>query len=232
MPELAKERFAQMPFQTLGFIVSPDHPRAAVCAPEVVVVYDTDRREPVCELVIPEGLAAVSFSWDARRLIVAGRDRSLRMYELADHARLVWSVERVHDDALFAVAVSHDGTLIATGSEDRKIRLWDAATGAPRGRLLGHEYPVQALAIDEDGLHLASSDSVTLRLWDIAAADEPFALRGHVDGVGGLAIAPDGGVLVSMAHDIRLWDTRSLQSLGAAPSRSQHGWNALRVLLC
>jgi WD40 repeat protein len=96
--------------------------------------------------------------------------------------------------------------------------------------LLGHEHPVQALAFDADGRHLASSDSVTLRVWDIAEANDPFTLQQHTNGVDGLALSPDGRVLVSVGGEIRLWDAHSFRSLGVLHPETERGWASSIVI--
>ncbi|KAK3897924.1 hypothetical protein C8A05DRAFT_19404, partial [Staphylotrichum tortipilum] len=45
---------------------------------------------------------------------------------------------RGHSSLVKAVAFSPDSRLIASGSCDRTIRVWDAATGAERRVLQGH----------------------------------------------------------------------------------------------
>lgn len=49
-----------------------------------------------------------------------------------------WSVHLQtlgHPSVVRAVAVSHDGRFIVSGSNDKTVRIWDAATGAERGVL-------------------------------------------------------------------------------------------------
>ena len=57
----------------------------------------------------------------------------------------------VHNGAVNAVAFSHDGSVVVTGSEDNAARLWDAATGKPIGQPLPHGSAVTAAAFSPDG---------------------------------------------------------------------------------
>ena len=74
---------------------------------------------------------------------------------------------------VYAVAFSPDGSLLATGSNDALVRLWDVASGQALGEpLKGHSrILVPSVAFDPRGRTLASGgEDGTLMLWDVDPA--------------------------------------------------------------
>ncbi|KAL7917745.1 hypothetical protein ACQKWADRAFT_317118 [Trichoderma austrokoningii] len=126
-----------------------------------------------------------------------------------------------HSGWVLAIAFSPDGKTLASASNDKTVRLWDAATGAPQQTLEGHSDEVWAIAFSPDGKTLASASiDRTVRLWDAATGAPQQTLEGHSDWVRVIAFSPDGKTLASASIDrtVRLWDTAT-----GAPQQTLEG---------
>jgi uncharacterized delta-60 repeat protein len=113
-----------------------------------------------------------------------------------------------HQDHVQVFAVSPDGKLLASGSSDKTIKLWDLPEGALRKTLEGHESSVDALAIGPDGKLLASGSSDnTIKLWGLPEGALRRTLEPHKYTITALAISPDGKLLASGSSDntVKLW---------------------------
>ena len=104
--------------------------------------------------------------------------------------------------------MSPDGSLLAAGSEDAAIRIWNLHSAAPPRVLRGHERNVWEVRFSPDGKSLASgSFDRSARVWDVTTGKPLRTLTGHQQAVVGLAFSPDGKLLVTCGDDstIRFW---------------------------
>ncbi|MFC5253575.1 helix-turn-helix domain-containing protein [Streptomyces nigrescens] len=116
-----------------------------------------------------------------------------------------------HSGFVNAVAYSSDGRTIATGSEDRTVKLWDASTHRLLGTLIGHTDAVTSLAFSRDGRTLASGgNDRTVRLWNLRTQRTTAILSGPTNWVRSVAFSADGHtVAAATGAAVRLWDARS-----------------------
>jgi len=115
---------------------------------------------------------------------------------------------RGHTEEIRQIAWSPDGRLLASGSNDQTVRLWDVATGQALHTLTGHTDPVGSVAWSSDGRLLASSSGdQTVRLWDVTTGRQIRALEGHTDDISGISFSADSRILASKSGDgtVRLW---------------------------
>jgi WD40 repeat protein/serine/threonine protein kinase len=115
-----------------------------------------------------------------------------------------------HGGQIYSVAFTPDGAALATGADDRTIRLWDARTGRARWTAHGLPEEVTCQAFSPDGATLvsASQKEPVLRLWEARTGRPLGTLEGHSEGVFALAFSPDRKTLASAGWDkqVRLWD--------------------------
>ncbi|MGE3778321.1 MAG: protein kinase, partial [Pirellulaceae bacterium] len=113
-----------------------------------------------------------------------------------------------HSDAVTSVAWAHQGAWFVTGSRDRTVRVWDAASaGAPE-----RDSPAEAAVAD-------AQVGVRPRL----------SYTGHQQAVLGVCISPDDQWVVSMGQDrtARVWDARTGQDRCVLPVGEREVWQVV-----
>jgi WD40 repeat protein len=120
--------------------------------------------------------------------------------------------------AMFTVAFSPDGRLLAAGSGtptgpiDDAVRLWNVATGELEATLR-ERGTVWSIAFSPDGKTLASGNGEGITLWDVKTGKARASLSKGANL--SLAFSPDGKLLASSYSysGVRLWDITTNQEL-------------------
>jgi hypothetical protein len=130
-----------------------------------------------------------------------------------------------HTKPVWSIAFSPDGGRIVSGSIDRSVKIWDAATGKEVAAAKGPLGTVYAVAFSPDGKQVISGDQDGMvRVWDAATGRGVMSVEGHSGSVLSVACSPDGRHIASGGVDmtVRIWDASSGRKIATLGGRGQY----------
>ncbi|OUL35397.1 serine/threonine protein kinase [Nostoc sp. T09] len=193
---------------------------------KTIKLWDVNTGKAICTLTGHRlQVNSVAFSLQGQLLASASFDRTICLWQLPTTEVLLKYNEATgefknrpdctllgtfsgHAWAVLTIAFSPDGKILATGSDDNTIKLWEVNTGQVITTLLGHSWSVVAVTFTADGTMLISaSRDRTVKLWKVSTAEEIATLSGHADSVSTVAVSPDAQLIASGSRDktIKLW---------------------------
>lgn len=196
------------------------------------------------------GVTSLSFAASARLLVTASRDATARLWRVGDATAAASMTPPVragelrgHSLTVSAVVASDDASVVATGSRDCSVRVWDASTSREVACASRAQNVVTALTLVGDGpraLIAQAGEDLRVRLWDVrgGALSCGAELGGYVYFPLALASSADGVRLVSASKgfcgkggEVREWDVRAPASPVAVRVLPGHSMDATAVVL-
>lgn len=195
-------------------------------------------------------VCCVQFSSDGN-MVATGSNRTTMVYSTLT-GDLLYSLNSVTNTAattaesgnksgdlyIRAVCFSPDGTLLANGTEDKIIRIWNLKEQKVVKMLKGHEQDIYSLEFTPDGKKLVSgSGDKTVRVWnvdplllssseekdnEISEEEQIFKLD---DGVTTVAVSPDSQLIAagSLDRTIRIWKAGTGELIDRLDSENELG---------
>jgi WD40 repeat protein len=115
---------------------------------------------------------------------------------------------RGHKGAVGGAALSADGTIAASGSDDKTLRIWNLSTGKETQAIaLAEAVRCVAFAPKDNHVVVGQADGM-VRLFEAGKAEEVRGFKGHTKEATAVAFTPDGDSLVTASLDgtIRVWN--------------------------
>ncbi|KAF2657420.1 transcriptional repressor rco-1 [Lophiostoma macrostomum CBS 122681] len=156
-------------------------------------------------------VCCVRFSLDGR-FVATGCNRSAQIFDVETGTPVAHlqdgSLPEDGDLYIRSVCFSPNGAYLATGAEDKVIRVWDIASRTIKNQFTGHEQDIYSLDFARNGRIIASgSGDRSVRLWDLESNQQVLHLSIE-DGVTTVAISPDNRFVAagSLDKSVRVWD--------------------------
>ncbi|KDQ58592.1 hypothetical protein JAAARDRAFT_34415 [Jaapia argillacea MUCL 33604] len=231
---------------------SPDGKFLATGADKQIRIWDIEKRK-IRNIFDghQQEIYSLDFSQDGRLIVSGSADRTARIWDMVDGTSKILSIDDGESDGsggpnsvanpnatatdagVTSVVISPNGQLVAAGSLDAIVRIWDVNTGQLLKRLRGHQDSVYSVKFMPDGNELVSGSlDKTLRYWDVGGIGSggasgsgslvkngkgdkgglcTMSFTGHTDYVLSVAVSHDANWVVSGSKDrsVQFWDAKT-----------------------
>jgi WD40 repeat protein len=170
-------------------------------------------------------MLGMAFSPDGKILAFGqAKQGVVKLWEMPSGKELrVLELGEPREPSCTSLAFSSDGRMLAAGTTQSRIRVWDLTTSKPLFAVTAQEQlkAIGALVFSPDGKMLVSATANrTTKVWDTATGQELQSSLTQTISASGVAFAPDGKLLAGVSNypgeGVKLWDPAT--------------WTALRTL--
>src|SRR5262249_11503188 len=143
----------------LGVTFSPDSKLLATCSAGGVRIWNVPSGELKATFdSLNSSVESAAFLADGKALILGGRDRTIKLWEIGSGAT---STVGVHLGTIFPLTFCPKAGLLASGSDDGTVKLWQLGPVRDDAKF-AHDSPIRSLAFTPDSRFLVvGSDGLT-----------------------------------------------------------------------
>lgn len=186
--------------------LSPDGKRAITLDDNTGRIWDVESGKEVIRLAGIRGEPV--FSPDGNHLLAG--------MELWDAVRGKALFKLIgHTDCVNDHSFSPDGTMVATASDDKTVRLWDVDTGKLKV-IYNHPWGVELTRFSPDNKKIVTvGNNGGIFIWEIASGKQVLKLTGHTGIIEEAQFSPDSTKIITAGQDrtVRVWDAKSGKEL-------------------
>jgi len=179
-------------------------------------------------------------------IVTGSQDRTIKRWDITEMKKLRAKYTRkAHDKDINAIDIDPSGTLFASASQDRTVKIYSAAEGEAIGVLRGHRRGVWTVKFaskesqvpnsGNKGLIATGSGDKTVKIWSLADYSCLLTLEGHSNSVLKLAWLPyrpvdardkRGPQVASAAGDglVKVWDSVSGETMSTLDNHTDRVW--------
>jgi WD40 repeat protein len=135
-------------------------------------------------------------------------------------------IQKGHELAVIAVAISPDSNYVATGSRDKSAKLWELSTGREVRSFLGHQFSVNSLDFSSDGKYLITGNGdQTAKVWEVATGKEILSVKPDKERLTDVVFDPKGKYFVTVGFGRKaiVWEFPSKKKLYEFPADGYAG---------
>ncbi|RDB30116.1 Vegetative incompatibility protein HET-E-1 [Hypsizygus marmoreus] len=179
-----------------------------------VRIWNAETGREISQFSLDSEVPTVAYSPDTNT-VVSGSGNIITIWNIETKTRVF--VLQEHSDLITSVTYSANGKLIASGSLDKTILIWNAQTGKRIFKpLISHTAWISSVAFSPNGNKIASgSGDGTVRVWNIGHAasgtQKILLANGHTAEVASVTYSADGSKIFSGSYDntIRAWNANT-----------------------
>lgn len=187
-----------------------------------------------------ESIGAVAFSKKSRDFIVTGgADKTIKYWDVSSATSAKRSGSsapvtchagrtiKAHDKEINSVAVAPNDSLVATGSQDKLVKVWDTESLSLKGTLKGHKRGVWCVNFSPvDKCLVSGSADKTIKIWSLSDFSCLRTLEGHTGSVLSANFLSMGMQLLTSGSDglLKLWTIRTSECVNTFEKHFDRVW--------